>query len=135
MTDANPYAPVSPEKQADYEAWLIETYGPHMAQAIAVSQAHLAKAPPNMEARMARLQTIEAALVAAFKAGETDVTSLLEEHRAWVASMWGQDCSKTAYAGLADMYLTHPDFVARYEALAPKFSQWLPAEMKAYATA
>jgi hypothetical protein len=31
------------------------------------------------------------------------------------------------------MYLSHPDFIARYEALSPGFSQWLPAAIKAAA--
>lgn len=129
------YKPFSQQKQAEYESWLIDTYGAHMAKAVAVSQAHLATPPDGLEERMTRLKSIETALVAAFQNGEADVTYLLDDHRAWVASMWGQPCPKPAYAGLADMYLAHPDFVARYEALAPKFSQWLPAQMKAYAAA
>ena len=75
---------------------------------------------------MARLAELEGALVAAFESGEAQVDDLLSGHRDWVASMWGKECPPDAYAGLADMYLSHPDFVARYEALAPKFSQWLP---------
>jgi hypothetical protein len=47
--------------------------------------------------------------------------------------MWGKDCDMAAYAGLADMYLSHPDFVARYELLAEGFSQWLPQAMKDFA--
>lgn len=133
MTVEELYKPFSPEKQAEYEAWLVETYGEDMAGSIAASKTHMAKAPDGMEDRMARLAEIEGALVAAFESGESDVDALLSGHRDWVASMWGKDCSPEAYAGLADMYLSHPDFVARYEALAPKFSQWLPERMKDYA--
>ncbi len=127
------YAPFSAEKQADYERWLIDTYGPSMAKDIARSKAHLAKAPDGMEARMAALKPIEAALVAAFEAGRAEVDAEIAAHRDWVASMWGKACPPAAYAGLADMYLSHPDFVARYEALAPRFSQWLPERMKDWA--
>lgn len=127
------YKPFSPEKQAEYENWLVETYGADMAEAVAVSKAHLANAPDGMEDRMKRLAELEGALVAAFESGETEVDGFLSGHRDWVASMWGKDCTPEAYAGLADMYLSHPDFVARYEALAPKFSQWLPERMREYA--
>lgn len=127
------YKPFPAEKQAEYEAWLVKTYGADMAEAIAVSKAHLAGAPEGIADRMAQLAEIEGALVAAFECGLAEVDDLLDRHRAWVALMWGKDCPKDAYAGLADMYLAHPDFVARYEALAPKFSQWLPMVMKDYA--
>ena len=127
------YKPFSAEKQAEYEAWLIDTYGNQMAEAIATSKPHLQKIPEGMEGRMAKLKDIETALVDAFEAGADTADNLCEDHRAWVASMWGKNCSKEAYAGLAEMYLSHPDFVARYEALAPKFSQWLPKVMKDYA--
>lgn len=128
------YKPFSPEKQAEYEAWLVETYGDDMAEAIATSKAHLQKIPEGMGQQMEKLKDLEAALVEAFQSGVDAVDEICEAHRAWVASMWGKDCSKEAYAGLADMYLSHPDFVARYEALAPQFSQWLPIAMKAYAS-
>ncbi len=127
------YKPFSAEKQAEYEAWLIETYGEAMAEAIAASKVAVQKIPEGMEGQMERLKELEGALVDAFQAGADAADALCDEHRAWVASMWGRECSKLAYAGLADMYLSHPDFVVRYEALAPKFSEWLPRVMKGYA--
>ena len=127
------YKPFSAEKQAEYEAWLVETYGEAMAEAIATSKAAVQKIPEGMEGQMEKLKELEAALVEAFQAGAEAADALCDEHRKWVASMWGKECSKEAYAGLADMYLSHPDFVARYEALAPKFSEWLPSVMKGYA--
>ena len=78
------------------------------------------------------MQQLESAFVTAFQDGADQADELCEEHRAWVAAMWGRECSHEAYSGLADMYLNTPDFVARYEALAPKFSEWLPNVMKAY---
>ena len=127
------YKPFSAEKQAEYEAWLVETYGKAMAEAIATSKATVQKTPAGMEGQMDKLKELEGALVEAFEAGADAADALCEKHRAWVASMWGQECTKEAYSGLADMYLSHPDFVARNEALAPQFSQWLPNVMKVYA--
>ncbi len=59
--------------------------------------------------------------------------NLLSRHRAWVASMWGRECSRQAYAGLADLYLSHPDFKKRYETIAAGFAEYLAAAMKAHA--
>jgi hypothetical protein len=50
-----------------------------------------------------------------------------------MAKLWGKPCPAEGITGLADLYLSHPDFVARYERLAPGFSQWLPTAMKAHA--
>lgn len=133
MTKEDLYKPFSKEKQGAYEKWLVETYGDSMAEAISASKLHLAQSPEGMEDRMAELRDIEASLVETFENDVEAIAPLFDKHRAWVASMWGKPCSLEAYAGLADMYLSHPDFIARYEALAPRFSQWLPARMKDYA--
>lgn len=127
------YTPFTPEKQAGYEAWLSETYGEGMAEAITTSKTHLSRDPDGMEAIMNLLRDIEAALVEAYKAEKADVDDLLAQHRDWVSQMWGYSCGPKAYAGLAELYLSHPDFVERYEALAPKFSQWLTSKMKDWA--
>jgi hypothetical protein len=61
------------------------------------------------------------------------VDRLIERHRAWVAAAWDRPCPPQAYAGLAEVYLSHPDFIARYEAIAPGFAVWLTDAMKAHA--
>jgi hypothetical protein len=48
--------------------------------------------------------------------------------------MWGRACPPQAYAGLADLYLEHPDFRATFEARAGAgFLDWLVTAMKTYA--
>ena len=131
------YKPFPPEKQAEYEAWLVETYGGDMAARIAESKVAVEKLPDGMEGAMADLKEIEAGLVA-LQAEGVEATSdathdLLERHRALMARLWGRDCPPDGVEGLADMYQAHPDFVARYERLAPRFSQWLPDAMRAHA--
>lgn len=127
------YTPFPAETQADHEAWLIDTYGPGMAAEIARAKARLDAAPEGMDAHLQTLREIEGALVEAYRSGLADPGDLLDRHRAWVAEMWGRDCPPEAYAGLAQLYRSHPDFVARYEALADGFSVWLPDVMEAYA--
>ncbi len=136
MATEDLYAPFPPEKQAEYEAWLIERYGPGMAEAVARAKAAQAVDPVEFSGEaVAELREIEAALVAAMEEGieGAALAPLLDRHRAWVAGMWGAECAPDAYAGLADLYLGHPDFLARYEALGEGFSAWLPAAMKGYA--
>ena len=58
---------------------------------------------------------------------------LLKRHRAWVAAMWDRPCPPDAYSGLADLHLSHPDFIKRYEAIAEGFSDYHADAMKAYA--
>jgi DNA-binding transcriptional MerR regulator len=131
------YKGFSDEKQAEYETWLIDSYGPDMADHIARSKAAIAELPEGMEASMAELQEIEAGLVALKNDGhrpeQQTAHDLLERHRALMGRLWGRDCTPEAMAGLADMYQSHPEFVARYERLAPKFSTWLPDAMRAHA--
>jgi hypothetical protein len=47
--------------------------------------------------------------------------------------MWGKPCPPAAYAGLAELYETHPDFRSRYEALAPGLADFLPRVMRSWA--
>lgn len=132
MTIDDLYKPFLPEKQAEYEDWLIETYGDRMAEAVAAARAREAAEPTVFSGEAVEaLRRIEADLVAAYEAGLAPQAADLDAHRGWVGEMWGQPCTREAHAGLADLYLAHPDFIARFEALAPGFSQWLTAAMKA----
>jgi len=140
MKDADLYSGiVSPEKQAEYEAWLSQTYGPEMDAAIADSREALAGlGPDGMRQAMKGLEAIEAGLVEAMKRGvlaeSKALDPLMARHRDWVAMMWGRPCPPEAFAGLADLHLSHPDFVDRYEALATGFAEYHAAAMKAWAS-
>lgn len=135
MANEDLYAPFVPEKQKEYEAWLIETYGPEMADQIAAAKDGPWGAPDTAAETMGDLQEMETRLVAAYEAGgdpaSPDNHPLLEDHRAFIARLWRKPCPPDAYAGLADIY-HHVDFVTRYERLSRQFSVWLPAAMKAH---
>ena len=139
MRNADLYKGISPEKQAEYEAWLIEKYGGDLPELIAVSRKkYEALSEAEKTALMDELSAVEHAWADAMKNGvpsdSTALDPLLRRHRAWVAAMWDRPCPPGAYHGLADMHLGHPDFVARYETLAPGFSDYHAASMKAYAS-
>jgi DNA-binding transcriptional MerR regulator len=130
------YKPFLPEKQAEYKRWLIDAYGPEMVATIDASEAALQKGSVDLTATMAQLRQIEAALVGHFESGlapgAQDCHDTMEAHRSLMAHFWAKPCDPDGYADLADIYLSHPDFVARYETLSPRFSAWLPAAMKAH---
>lgn len=131
------YEGFSPEKQAEHEAWLIERGGEAMRRQIEHSRRHLAQAgAEDLQARMQQLAGLESQLAEhcrrATAHDDPQLHALLANHRAWVAAMWGRDCPPAAYAGLADLYESHPDFRARYETLAAGLADYLPTAMRAY---
>lgn len=138
MSSADLYKGFSPETQAGYEAWLIERYGEPMRAGIEHSRKSYARMSPAERASLGQeLQEVEQALADGLRAGvdpaSEAIDPLIARHRTWVASMWGRPCSAEAYAGLADLYLAHPDFVARYERIEQGFAAYLASAMKLHA--
>ena len=138
MSNADLYKGFSAEKQAAYEAWLDERYGDPMKDDNARSRkARAGMSGAEQGAAMDELKDIETALAEGMTRGiapdSEPVDGMITRHRAWVAVAWGKPCSPQAYAGLADLYLSHPDFVNRYETIAPGFAVWLTDAMKAHA--
>lgn len=138
MPNADLYKGFSAEKQAAYEAWLIERYGDPMKDDIARSQKARAKmSEAEQQAVMEQLRDIETALAEGMKRGidptAEPVDRLVQRHRAWVAAAWDKPCPPGAYLGLADLYRSDPDFVKRYETIALGFTDFLVTAMKAHA--
>jgi DNA-binding transcriptional MerR regulator len=139
MDDKDLYRGFAPEKQAEYEDWLVDRYGGDMRRHIDDSKVKLASlGKEGMAERMAEGEAAGAALARAFQAGTApdDRTNdpLLARHHAWIAAMWGRACAPEAYAGLADLYLEHPDFRTKFDADGGAgFTDWLVTAMKAYA--
>lgn len=138
MSNADLYKGFSAEKQAEYEAWLVDRYGDTMKASIERSKQALGKvSEEERQAMAAGLQPIEEALAEGLRRGidpKSDIIDgLIQRHRAWVRQMWGKPCPPQAYAGLADLYLSHPDFVKRYETIEPGFADYLTTAMKTHA--
>lgn len=138
MPNADLYKGFSAERQAEYEAWLIERYGDPMKDDIARSRKAMAQmSEAEKQAVMDQLRDIETALAEGMKRGlepaSDAINGVIARHRAWVAAAWDKPCPSEAYSGLADLYQSHPDFVRRYETLAPGFTDFLVAAMKAHA--
>ena len=139
MDDKDLYKGFSPEKQAEYEDWLVDNYGEDMRRQIDASKAKLATlGADGMAALMAEGEAAGADLAKAFQGGaapeDTANDPLLARHSAWVSAMWDKACPPEAYAGLADLYLTHPDFRTKFDSDGGEgFTYWLTTAMKAYA--
>lgn len=138
MEHADLYEGFAPEKQQQYEEWLIERFGGDMRRRIDDGKAKLAAlSDEEREGLLRELAEVESALAEGCRrkipADSPALDPALERHRAWVAAMWDRPCPPEAYAGLADLYLAHPDFRARYETLEPGFCDYLAAAMKAHA--
>jgi DNA-binding transcriptional MerR regulator len=137
MPNADLYKGFSSERQAEYEAWLIERYGDPMKDDIARSRKAMAKmSEVEQQTVMDQLRDIETALAEGMKRGldpaSDAIDKVITRHRAWIAAAWDKPCPPAAYSGLADLYTSHPDFVKRYETIAPGFTDFLVAAMKAH---
>ena len=139
MNDKDIYKGFAPERQAEYEAWLVDRYGDEMTPHIAFAKQKMgAWTKADHEAHQGEVEAIERglgdALAKGLPADSDALDPLLRRHHAWVALAWKKPPTAAAYAGLADLYLGHEDFRARYEAVQPGLSDYLAAAMKAYAS-
>lgn len=137
MDDKNLYMGFAPEKQAEYEAWVADRYegAGAMIDGSRVKMSGWGKA--DYASLKAEVESIEAAMAQALRDGlpvdSAAVTALMARHHAMVARTWPKPPTREAFIGLGRMYAEHPDFTARYEALAPGLTEYMGAAMEAYA--
>lgn len=135
MKDADLYKGFDPKKQAEYEAWIAERYG---AETIARSkQAAKGWSKADWEAFLEQGRAFERemarALTGGLPADSEAVQARIPGLFNWLERAWGRKPEKDAFIGLGGMYMTHPDFRARYETLAPGLAEYLAEAMRLYA--
>lgn len=140
ITDDQMFKGFSPERQAEYEAWLAQTYGAETRATIDDSRAARARiSPAERDARMQAMREMFAELrlrrTEGITPGDRRLDGLIARHVEWIAVEWGRRPGAEAYAGLGELYAGHPDFLAWMDAEAPGFAAWLCAAMAAYAKA
>jgi DNA-binding transcriptional MerR regulator len=128
------------EKQAEHEAWLVERYGEETKAKIAGSKARMKGwSKADFESLKAEGEAIERAMGKALTDGlpvdSGAVRALMARHHAWIARTWPSPPTAQAFAGLGALYLEHPEFTARYEAVAPGLAEYLAEAMRSYAEA
>ncbi len=138
MQNADLYKGISAEKQAEYESWLVDKYGGDMPERIEQSGRKFAQmSKAEIDRLNVELHDIEQGLAEGLRRGvameSPGLDPALTRHLKWIEFAWDKPCPPEAYAGLADLYLSHPDFVSRYEAIEPGFARYLSGAMKAFA--
>lgn len=138
MPDNELYQGFSPEKQAEHEEWLVDKYGAAMRVEIDKSKARFASlSADEKRAAFEEGGQTETALAGNFLAGyapdDQAVAPALDRHWNWIERMWDRPATPMSYAGLADLYASHPGFRERYEKHGTGFTDWLAEAMKAHA--
>ena len=136
MDPAELFDGFDPEKQKQYEADLVERYGPAAQEHIdeswrrvgRKSRADAERVQTDLAARdedYARLMDEGAA------ADDPRVQAVTAEHYRWVCQFWTPGADE--FAGLGDLYVDHPDFAARYDAVRPGLAAYVRDAMAVYA--
>jgi DNA-binding transcriptional MerR regulator len=138
MKDEDLYKGFAPEKQAQYEAEIIDRFGEPARASIEASKAAMKTWSKGDWERTGReYAEVEAgmgkALADGLPADSDEVRALVRRHHAWVARMWNRTPSRDPYIGLGQMYVDHPDFHARYEAVQPGLAEYLAQAMRSFA--
>jgi DNA-binding transcriptional MerR regulator len=93
MRNADLYKGISPDKQADYETWLLEQSGSGMPERIALSKrSYEALSADEKQQLNQELHDLEQGLAEGLRRGvpmgSPSLDPLLKRHRAWVTQMW-----------------------------------------------
>lgn len=138
VMDKHLYQGFSPGKQAEYEAWIVDKHGEQTRPHIEAGRRKVATmSAAERQGWMDEVVALEADFGRAMGDGlapeDPRLDPLLRRHHAWIGQSWAQPPGRAAYSGLGNLYTSHPDFVARYEAMRPGLADWLAAAMKIYA--
>ena len=138
IKDQDLYQGFKPEKQAEYEAQLIDRFGEQAHVSIEASKTAMKTwSKADWERRGGEYAEVEAglgkALADGLPADSEAVRGLIRRHHAWVGAMWNRTPSRDAYIGLGQLYTDHPDFHARYEAVRPGLAEYLAGAMRFFA--
>ena len=138
MNDPDLYKGFTPEAQEAHERYLVTTYGDEAGTIIRESKrAKSGKSAEVLAALHARFDTISMALADAYRAGRSPgdaaLDPLLSAHVDWIAEEWGRRPEREAYAGLAHLYASHPEFRHLFETKETGFADWLAESMTVYA--
>jgi DNA-binding transcriptional MerR regulator len=136
MKDEDLYVGFSPEKQAEYEAFLVERYGDAAAANIDSSKLKMKSWPKEETQKIGQaFNSIHLDLKKLIEKGarpvDPEVQQVIEQHYKLVSRFWKPD--RESYPGLGLLYIEHEDFRIMYEGYHPKLAEFLAEAMTAYA--
>jgi len=138
MDDKAMYQGFDPQKQARYEAELVDRFGPGVRPAIEHARDVVANTTQAaFDASQAEFREIEDGLAEALRTGapadSERVQALTRRLHDWVGRWWKSPPSRAQFTNLGAFYVDHPEFRARYEAKAAGLAEYLQAAMTAFA--
>jgi len=127
-----------PDKQARYEAELVDRYGEDVAPHIEQSKQRMGKwSKADAERIRGDWTAFLPALAAHIEAGrpvdDPAVQATIAGHYRWICNFWTPN--RESYPGLADLYVEHPEFRSQFDAVDPRLAEYLREAMTAYAEA
>jgi len=137
MEDKAMYRGFDPEKQAKYEAWIVDRY-PGMQRVMDASKA-LTKTwkQADFDSAQEEMEAVESgmasALTSGLPVGSDHVQNLVRRLSALVSRYWTEPVTAPGFVGLASLYGEHPEFRTRYETRAAGLTQYLQAAMRVFA--
>ncbi|GAB7039769.1 MerR family transcriptional regulator [Catenuloplanes niger JCM 9533] len=120
------------DRQARYEAELIERYGAGAATAIAESRERTAGQGAELRAEWAGIEDRVVALLDSAPESPA-VQAVIADHYRWITRHWTPD--RESYTGLGRLYVDSPDFRARFDARDPRLAEFLRDAIAVYAQA
>jgi hypothetical protein len=124
------------EKQEQYEADLVARYGEGVQARIDESWRCIGRMGTADAARVrAELAERDAAYASLLDdrvdAADSRVQEVTAGHYRWICQFWTPDAD--GFAELGDLYVDHPDFKARYDAVRPGLAEFVRDAMAVYA--
>ncbi len=135
MRDVEMYEGFDPKKQQEYEKYLLDT-GKLTQKEINDSWKKVKDWKKEQWDEVHKEgDEINKFLVSAIKSGilpeSAEVQACIRKHYAWVKLFWTPN--KESYVGLGEMYLSHEDFRAFYNAYHPELVEYIVEAMKIFA--
>ncbi|MFI5840242.1 MerR family transcriptional regulator [Catenuloplanes sp. NPDC051500] len=118
------------DRQARYEAELVERYGEGAATAIAESKQRTAGGRAGLQREWTDLEDRLVALLGSAPES-AEVQAVIADHHRWIARQWTPD--RESYTGLGRLYVESPDFKARFDARDPRLAPLLRDAIAVYA--
>jgi len=126
MTD-DLYAGFDPAKQTQYEQDLVDRFGPDIQPMIDDSKRRMTTWTDAEKAAIpASFADLENRLAERMDAGvepdDSTVQDIVAEHYEFICRFWTPNAD--SYAGLGDLYVDHPDFRSRKDAVRPGLAEY-----------
>jgi DNA-binding transcriptional MerR regulator len=136
MSDNEIYKGFDPKKQAEYEQYLVDTYGESAKKKIEISkqrtQGWTKQDYEGVKEDYDRLhRALTDALTRGLKPDDKGVQELVKQHYNVICRFWTPN--KEAYIGLGKMYCEHPDFRKLYDSHHPKLAEFLANAISVFA--